>query len=394
MNTVKFDSCLLPRAGVDLSRWAVIACDQYTSDKKYWEDLDRYVGDAPSTLRLICPEVYLADADKRMAGITSAAEDYEANVLERVSGGVLVRRTTESGERWGLVCLVDLEAYSYLPSATALIRATEGTVPERIPPRLKVRSSCDIELPHVLALIDDRAKAVIEPLKGSGRKLYDVELYGGGGRLEGWQITDTKPVMDAFSQLERETIARVGQPLLMLVGDGNHSLATAKALYEKYKASGDSRAEAARYALVEVENLWQDGIKFEPIHRLYKGDTGKLAKLLASKFGDSSDANVIIGGHRTGIKLPADAVNAYKQVQELLDGFVNTEGGEIDYIHGEGDLEKLCADSGALGIVMPKIKKESLFDYVISSGVMPRKTFSMGEAWEKRYYMECRSIKK
>lgn len=393
MNTVKFDSCLLPRSGVDLCKWAVIACDQYTSDRRYWKELENYVGGAPSTLRLICPEVYLADADCRMADITKSAKEYADGVLDEVPGGVLVKRTTESGERWGLVALIDLDAYSYAPSKAALIRATEGTVPERIPPRLKVRKSCDIELPHVLTLIDDRDKTVVEPLIGTGKKLYDVQLYGGGGRLEGWQITDTAPVTAALSALEEKTTARVGQPLLMLVGDGNHSLATAKALYEGYKAAGDKRAEKARYALVEIENLWQNGIKFEPIHRVYKGEKAeRLALRLKEKFTSGADAEIICGGRRIKIKLPDDAVRAYKEVQDALDGFTAENGGEIDYIHGEGDLKKICAANDSVGIVMPKIKKDSLFDYVINNGVMPRKTFSMGEAWEKRYYMECRSI--
>ena len=393
MNTVKFDSCLLPKTGVDLCKWAVIACDQYTSDKAYWEKLDKYVGGSPSTLRLICPEVYLAGADGRMDVIAEAARDYAKNVLTSYGGGVLVKRTTGIGERWGLVCLIDHDAYSYAPDSDALIRATEGTVPERIPPRLKVRRVSDIELPHVLTLIDDRDRSVIEPLIGTGKKLYDVTLYGGGGRLEGWQITDTEPVLKAFDRLQKKTTERVGQPLLMLVGDGNHSLATAKALYEEYKAKGDSRAAKARYALVEVENLWQDGIVFEPIHRVVKGaDNAKLIKYLTEKCAGTTAGELLTKGGSTGIKLPGDAVEAYKLVQTLIDAYVGENGGEIDYIHGRGDLEAVCASEDAVGIVMPKIKKDSFFEYVINNGVMPRKTFSMGEAWEKRYYMECRDI--
>lgn len=395
MSIVKFDKVLLPIKGVDLKKWSVVACDQYTSNKAYWDDLTKFVGESPSTLNLICPEAYLKQADKQIAKIKHNAVDYAENVLEEVDGSILVKRTTESGVRHGLMTLIDLEEYSFVTSDTALIRATEGTVTDRIPPRLKVRQACDLELPHILVLIDDRDNEVVEPCINSGVNVYDVDLYGGGGRLEGYQIADTDSILQAIESVKQKTSERVGQPLLMLVGDGNHSLATALALYNQFKEAGDERAEKARYALVEVENIWQEGIQFEPIHRLYVGsDASKLADMFVSRCTTGADAEMIIEGKKVNIKLANDSIDAYKQVQGILDEFMTSGVGEVDYIHGDEELVQLSGGSNSLGILMPAVEKSGIFEYVAKNGAMPRKTFSMGNAWEKRYYMESRNLKK
>ena len=264
MSILSGGAFLLPPRGADLTRWAVVACDQYTSSPSYWEKLAGFVGDAPSTLDLICPEAFLSGADARLPGIAAASEKYAESWLVPYEGMALVRRSLPHGDRYGLVCLADLEAYSY-EDGGALIRATEGTVLERIPPRMKVRAASRLDVPHVICLIDDPEGTVIEPLVGAGDPLYDFSLYT-GGRLEGRLIKDTRAAERALGRLQKRA-EEEGRPFV-LVGDGNHSLAAAKAHYERLRAAGDRRAERARYALVEVENLRSGAVAFEPIHRI------------------------------------------------------------------------------------------------------------------------------
>ena len=268
MSALRFGRFMLPRCNI--SYWPVIACDQYTSRPEYWMNEDKRVGDMPSSLRLICPEAFLTEADKRMADINACSRDYAERVLKEYNGGVLVTRTGKRGSRCGIVCLADLECYDY-SSCGSLIRATEGTVTERIPPRLAVRESSVLDVSHVICLIDDPGKTVIEPLEGKGELLYDIQLSG-GDRLEGRLISDKESVSDALDRLQ-EQASEEHRPFV-LVGDGNHSLAAAKALYESYKHSRDERAASARYALVEVENVRSDGLVFLPIHRIIYGMPG------------------------------------------------------------------------------------------------------------------------
>lgn len=379
---------MLPEKGTDLEKWAVVACDQFTSSPEYWDRVEETVGSAPSTLRLICPEARLANAEKLLPGITAASEYYADNVLKTYNGGVLVKRTLAGGDRYGLVCLLDLEEYSYEKGAKSEVRATEGTVMERIPPRLTVRRASRLDVPHVLCLIDDETCSVIEPLIGKGEVLYDTPLAHGGGRIEGRLVTDTSP-LKALEKLQEK--AREKNRPFVLVGDGNHSLASAKALYEEYKAAGDKRAVNARYALVELENLRSDSIVFEPIHRIIY-NAPSFAEYLRAHSTGAAKRTMLIGAEEVTFSAPTSEIETYKTVQTAIDDFVKSQG-EVDYIHGESDLRALCRDRQAVGVIMPAIAKDEFFDYIAKNGSLPRKTFSMGEAYEKRYYMEARDLK-
>ncbi len=384
-NALVFGKFLLPASDGIFRTWPVIACDQYTSSPEYWNNEYRRINGAPSTLGLICPEAFLADSAKITEDIARNSRAYLGGLLREYVGAVLVERDLGDTVRYGLVCLADLEQYDYITNDGA-IRATEGTVTERIPPRLEVRRASALDVSHVICLIDDPDKTVIEPLVGSGEPLYDVDL-GRAGRLKGRLIKDVKGVSSALDALAKK--ASDDHRPFVLVGDGNHSLAAAKALYEEYKKAGDSRAENARYALVEVENLRSDGVVFHPIHRIIYGY-------------DASEALSSLGGdgrigicNKDGVKYvsaPSDAAQAYERVQAVLDGLAERYGARIDYIHGDGELLGLCAREDSTGVLMPSLDKGSLFGYVAEKGALPRKSFSMGEADEKRFYMECRKI--
>ena len=381
MSALRFGRFMLPRCNI--SYWPVIACDQYTSRPEYWMNEDKRVGDMPSSLRLICPEAFLTEADKRMADINACSRDYAERVLKEYNGGVLVTRTGKRGSRCGIVCLADLECYDY-SSCGSLIRATEGTVTERIPPRLAVRESSVLDVSHVICLIDDLGKTVIEPLEGKGELLYDIQLSG-GDRLEGRLISDKESVSDALDRLQ-EQASEEHRPFV-LVGDGNHSLAAAKALYESYKRSGDERAASARYALVEVENVRSDGVVFLPIHRIIYGMPGLAGRL--ESLGGDGHITLVSGKESIEVRAPSEPADVYAAVQRIID----ESGAEVDYIHGDDEIRRICGErTDALGILMPPLDKSGLFDYIALHGVLPRKSFSMGEAEDKRYYMECRLI--
>lgn len=382
-NCLVFGRFMLPRGGVG-SAWSTIACDQYTSRPEYWKAEEERVGDEPSALRLICPEAFLSEVSDRLSGIAACSLDYVKNVLVEYKGGVLVKRACSHGTRYGLVCLVDLEEYDYR-TGDSPVRATEGTVTARIPPRLAVRKASALDVSHVICLIDDPGCTLIEPLIGKGEPLYDISLPG-GGRLEGSLITDTSAPERAIAALESEA-AKTGKPFV-LVGDGNHSLAAAKALYEKYKAEGDGRAATARYALVEVENVRSDGVIFLPIHRVVYGCPDIADRLEENLRGDGK---VTLVRSDVGVKLsaPSDPAEAYAAVQKIID----ESGAETDYIHGDGELLRICAErSDAVGVLMPPLGKDGLFAYIAAHGTLPRKSFSLGEAEDKRYYVECRHI--
>jgi len=292
--------------------------------------------------------------------------------------------------------VVDLEAYSFKHEDKALIRATEGTVVERVPPRAAVRAKCDLELPHIMLLVDDPGLTLIEPLvRAEGRELYDTELNGGGGRIKGKLVDGRERVECALEKLLNDSTKKYGESFLFGVGDGNHSLAAAASVAG---GLGLKPKTSKYYALVEVVNIYNEGLNFEPIHRLIVGGKSKeLADALIGKFGVATDKgnkpNLILGKQRICLKFPEDAIKAVAETQELLDDFVRKHGGEIDYIHGESDLKELCArDGDNVGILLPSMSKSDLFEYVARNGALPRKTFSMGEAYEKRYYLEARAI--
>lgn len=477
---------LLPKDGIDMEKWSVIACDQYTSQADYWKTVEEFVGDAPSTLNVVFPEIYLGNkkndkncacengscADdhttmyasmsdsERIACINSTMEKYLSDgIIQQVvtDGYVLVERTTESGVRIGIVGLVDLEDYDFDPKNPTLIRATEGTVISRIPPRVKIREHAAIELPHVMLLVDDpvdKADAIsdegkltgiynignvehgiieyVYSLKDSFRKLYDTDLMQGGGHIRGYAIEGeaAKQVTDAFAKKQEQSGG-----FLFAVGDGNHSLATAKTCWENIKKSGKFTEEQlkthpARYALVEICNLHSEALEFKPIHRLltnvdvkdmlsfFEAEITKQG--LESTEGDEivfeyaesdsdnsakpANGNEVVSENSAvtctapikssginitnrGDRLPVEILKG------ILDRYLETHDNvSIDYIHGDDALHRLVKETNGCGIFLQSIDKSTLFPAINAGGVLPRKTFSIGEANEKRYYMECHNI--
>lgn len=431
----------LPAEGVEYRTWAVVACDQYSSEREYWEDVAREVGDAPSTLKLIFPECYLEDADKdaRIASIQRTMHEYldRGIVASRGPAFMLVERTTpyEAHPRLGLVVAIDLERYQYGKDSRSLIRPTEGTIVERLPPRMAIRRGAPLELPHIMILIDDPARTVIEPLYRKRQyleKAYDFDLMKQSGHVRGWLVReedDVSRIADALERLADPAAFRAkygrDEVLLFAVGDGNHSLATAKAIWEETKATFAGRTDAdrlmkehpARYALVELVNLYDEGLPFHPIHRVLFGIDAKdflavlgkagaeirhtadarqaLELVDASRPGSEGHLFAFVTGQEAGILRFPDprARLAVATIQEQIDAYrkAHPEVG-IDYIHGTASLESLGRKPGNLGLYLPPVDKASFFSVVINDGVMPRKTFSMGEAPEKRFYIEARRI--
>ncbi len=410
-NTTRVPEVLLPKKGTDMQKWAVVACDQFTSEPEYWEKLRAFVGDAPSALNVIFPEVYLGMDNKPIIDRINATMDKYLSDGTLESAGksfILVERKTRFVERrLGLMVMVDLEDYSFVREDKALIRATEGTVISRIPPRVKIRENAPIELPHIMLLIDDRKKEIIEGLyanKDKYEKVYDFDLNMDGGHLRGWKVSDSEEVLKKLDKLisREELMSKYGtadEAMLYAVGDGNHSLATAKACWNNIKDSlseEERLVHPARFALVEVENIHDDGLAFEPIHRVVFNVGEDFLRGLDSVLGgDYSCALMLHGGKEETIKLPANAAEAVKTVQDYIDGYIGThEGAEVDYVHGADSLRSVVeAHPGSVGITLPPLAKNDLFDYVLKKGALPRKTFSMGEAVEKRYYVEARKIK-
>jgi hypothetical protein len=424
----------LPKPGTDLTKWAVIACDQFTSQPEYWNEVEKIVGDAPSTLKLTFPEVYLEKpgGEERIRNIQNTMRDYmDEGILQPHDGMVYVERTVDGRTRKGIVLALDLEAYDYNKGSSSLIRATEGTIVDRLPPRIKIREGATIELPHILVLIDDPNRTVIEPVgaaKSDLQKLYDFDLMFDSGHLAGYAVNQEfeDQVVNALRSLALpETFAaKYGidrdQPVLLFaMGDGNHSLATAKAIWEKIK-SQVGMEHPARYALVEIENVHDEGLEFEPIHRVLFGlkkdlfaelektygknfgylpvaDEKEMVRMVDSPQGPNQVIGLIGGGHsRTFgvIKIAHASSNLpVGTLQSFLDVFLKEGGAEkIDYVHGEDVTVKLGRQPGNAGFYLPGMSKSDLFKTVILDGALPRKTFSMGEAREKRFYMEARKI--
>lgn len=385
----KFGEILLPK-NADVKNWAVVACDQYTSDPGYWKKIEESVTD-PTALRLIFPEVYLGSNDtERIAKIIEKQNEYlSGGVFREVGGTVLVKRVTPYGNvRHGLMCLIDLTDYSVEKGARPLIRATEGLVESRIPPRVAIRKNCPLELPHIMLLIDDPDRTVIEPLEEENLDvLYDGDLNGDGGHITGYAVTDVKKTEKAIDALIAKSEEKYGEKLAFLVGDGNHSLATAKACY-------DPSNPLSRYALVEVVNIFDEGLKFEPIHRAIFGADEKFVTALKDEMrGEPCKTTIFVGDKTDAIPFPSDPIDGVKKIQNFIDEYVKDTGLTVDYVHGDGDLKKICAERGATGILLKPIDKDSFFAYIVKNGTLPRKTFSMGEANEKRYYMEARKVK-
>jgi uncharacterized protein (DUF1015 family) len=424
-------SIFLPSKDIDMTKWSVVACDQYTSQKEYWENVKSFVGNNPSALNLIFPEVYLEEKDKekRIASIHEQMQDYlDQKILVPQKPGIVYveRKTRHADLRNGILLCVDLEEYDYKKGSESLIRATEGTVLERLPPRIQIRKNAPLEVPHIMILIDDPKRTVIEPLAAKTkqfRKLYDFELMMKSGHITGYMVDDksTKEIETALGHLADESAFSLNYPgkrlLLFAMGDGNHSLATAKAIWEEMKKGG-AKKHPARYALVEIVNVHDAGIVFEPIHRVifnvpntffddmdaffdnegmhstvqHFSDKVQLSKAMKNGNGHMIPFITAAGNGLITLARPKYTL-VVAALQSFLDEYVKKTGCKIDYIHGESVVEKLGSEPDNVGFFLPAMNKNDLFKTVIIDGALPRKTFSMGEADEKRFYLETRIIR-
>lgn len=428
---------LLPREGIDLSRWAVIACDQYTQDPQYWKKTEELVSDAPSTLNIILPEVYLEDSGRpeRLSAIRTKMGEYLGSSTETegvfappVSAFMYVeRKTAYKRTRKGLVVAIDLDAYDWKADSKKLIRATEATIVDRIPPRMEIRRNAPIESPHIMLLVNDPDKTLVEAVgakANSTKPLYETSLMHDSGSIRGWAISedvDIAAIETALSDLVKANTAEHGSCFLFAVGDGNHSLASAKAVWDEFRtahaqdaAAGkiDLESHPARFALAEIVNLYDDGLTFEPIHRVLFGTNAQtLSTWLTSTIGGSlttgvnparlesllDDSDVTRFGFvdKTGCTLleNTDPALAMSCLQGALDDFITENPSvTIDYIHGTKEAFRLGREADTVAILLPPVFKETFFHAIANDGPLPRKSFSMGEASEKRFYMECRKL--
>ncbi len=409
----------LPNFGkVDGSLWATVACDQFTSEPEYWEKATELVDGSPSALNIILPEAYLSETEQRIDKINQTMREYINDVLVcHKNTMIYLERVQSDGKvRRGIIGAVDLEEYDYSKGSESLIRATEGTVLDRIPPRVRIRRDAEIELPHIMILIDDEQKTVIEPIceKSAGYELaYNFDLMLGGGHVTGKFIpeADIDRINLALSELatSEQMLQKYGincPPLLFAMGDGNHSLATAKALYEEIKAEigvDAAKAHPARYALCEIVNLHDSALEFEPIYRVMFGvqpesficELESYAKNLCGATDDEQRIEYTYGGVKGEIVIKSPECQlTVGSVQQFIDSYIKThEGVEVDYIHGLESTYALSQKPNAVGLTFDGMEKNQLFRTVICDGALPRKTFSMGHAEDKRYYIECRKIK-
>ncbi len=435
---------LLPAPNVDLKKWAVVACDQYTAQRDYWEQVSGLVGEAPSTLKIIYPEVFLGkeDPQTRIGNIHRTMREYLGNnvLVSKGPGFIYVERQISGAKsRKGLMTALDLECYDYRKGSRTLVRATEGTVLERIPPRVKIREEAPIELPHIMVLLDDPDGEVIQPLaeaKNEMELVYQTELMMNGGEIKGYQIRDPRLMSGIFQSLKKLADGerfkkRYGTAddnvLLYAVGDGNHSLATAKAVWEQLKRDNPAAAllnHPARFAMVELVNIYDPGLCFEPIHRVvFHVNTDDILNSMTEHYRSlgagftwqrfSSRESLVealpeMRLHSGGSHIIEFVTKDDNGIVEIKNPLQNLEVGslqtfldvyadshreiEIDYIHGDEVVTRLGSMPGNIGFYLPAMDKRELFKTVITDGALPRKTFSMGEAEEKRFYMECRKI--
>lgn len=416
---------LLPK-NIDLSTWSVIACDQYTQDKDYWKKVEETAAGKPSTLNLILPEVYLGSPDKadRIKNIRTSMKKYLADGVFDAPKNAFIyleRKTAFGRTRKGLIAQIDLETYEWKPFSKANIRATEATIVERIPPRMEIRRGAQLELPHIMLLVNDKDDILVGGNKpADGRApVYNGKLMSNGGEITGWALdsaADIQKVTAAVNKIAKKNTAADGSTFLFAVGDGNHSLATAKAVWDEYKAAHpDDKESSVRYALIEIVNIYDTGLTFEPIHRvIFNIDNNKLIETLASKLGGTysevgsaseldkevkaSWANFgfayISGGNQKYVLLETKIKElAVARLQPEIDEFLKTQDkAEIDYIHGSEEVLSLGKKDNSVGILLPPIAKDSFFETINGRGPLPRKSFSMGEADEKRFYLECRRL--
>ena len=426
---VQIPEILLPK-NIDLKTWSVIACDQYTQDRAYWKKAEEIVGEKPSSLRLIFPEVYLNEDDKdaRISKIQKTMRNYlDSGIFEKSEQAIFIERTTEYGRtRKGLVIAIDLEKYEWKPDSKALIRATEATVPERIPPRMKIRTGAALELPHIMLLANDEKDELVGgcgKIAKQSAPIYDGELMQNSGKITGWSVKGEaaeKAIETALESLAKTGTDKDKNTFLFAVGDGNHSLATAKAVWDEHKKTlSDSERETSpvRFALVEIVNIYDPGLTFEPIHRvIFNQDSEKLISFVQSKLGgnlrefnsekeledfvgDKSSKGArygFISGARKAVLETQITDLAIAALQPVLDEYLDKNSADkkndIDYIHGTEDVVALGKKPGSLSILLPPIAKDSFFQTISGRGPLPRKSFSMGEASEKRFYVEARRL--
>lgn len=389
---------LLPHK-TELEKWSVVACDQYTSQPSYWERVKKNVGGAPSSLNIIYPEAFLSEGEKRISEINRTMDKYIADgVFKEYKNCLIYIERTLSGKRRrrGIIGAADLEEYDFAKGSHSAIRATEGTVLERIPPRVKIRENAPLELPHAILLINDEKDAVFSAVV-RGEKLYDFELMEGGGHLEGWLIQNADEViglLDSYAGTAKDGLAYA-------VGDGNHSLATAKTCWENLKCglgAAERGSHPARYCLTEIENIHDSALEFEPIHRAVFGVTlaDALEKLkgfykTSETAADGAQRICYVQGETEGeiyVTNPPSNLTV-----GTLQKFIDSMGWQVDYIHGGDEVRRLAREENAVGFLLPAPSKNELFETVIKDGALPRKTFSMGEANEKRFYLEAKKIK-
>lgn len=419
MAIFKSADILIPQ-NVDFTKWSVVACDQYTSEREYWEDVKNIVGDSPSTLKMVFPEVYLEDgnSEERIENINKTMDEYMRSGLFRElrDAFIYVKRTQPNGKvRHGIIGMLDLEEYDFSKGSQSKVRATEGTIIERIPPRQRVRINAPLETPHILILIDDREKAVVEPLEGQTddfEKLYDFDLMKNSGHITGYNVSEKakKEILQAIEKLsdkdafEKKYGVSDKGVLMFAAGDGNHSLATAKTCWEEIKkglSSEEAENHPARFALVELENIHDTALEFEPIQRvIFDTDPKKLLDAFCEHYNASHTDN---GGQRIDYTYRGNEGSVYitetdsnlpvGTLQKFLDKYLAQNGGRIDYIHGNDVVRKLAEADNTIGFMVDAMEKNDLFTTVIKDGSLPRKTFSMGEAADKRFYLECKKIR-
>jgi len=429
---IQIPEILLPKENLDFQKWAVIACDQYTSQPEYWNEVENIVGNSPSTLKMILPEVYLETSEEiqRIENSKNMMKEYLGlGLFQTFHGMILVERMVGGKTRYGLMLALDLEKYDFSKGSQTLVRATEGTIIDRLPPRIRIREGAKLEFPHILVLIDDPEKTVIEPLvekKYQFKKLYDFELMKNSGHLTGYAIDQEEnlhKIMQSFDTLanpdrfhQHYNVPKNLGVLLFAMGDGNHSLATAKSIWEKIKST-TGMDHPARYALVEVENIHDTGLEFEPIHRvLFNLKTNISAKMqdywkdqiIFTHYDQPAEMISVVDNHQGNSQKfgfvekssfsVIEIINSPNNLpvgtlQVFLDDFMKNGGADkIDYVHGSDVTCALGSKPGNCGFYLPAMEKDQLFKTVILDGALPRKTFSMGEAYEKRFYMEGRRI--
>ncbi|MCR4954399.1 MAG: DUF1015 domain-containing protein [Treponema sp.] len=432
---LRIPQILLPK-NIDVKTWSVIACDQYTQDLDYWKKAEKTAGTAPSTLNLILPEVYLNSPDKqdRIKEIRKTMNAYldEGVFAEPLDAFIYIERTTAFGRmRKGLVAQIDLETYEWKPFSKANIRATEATIVDRIPPRKEIRKGAPLELPHIMLLVNDKDDVLVGANGERAKKnapVYSGELMCNGGSISGWKIADKEGIdgiTAALNKIADANTAADGSTFLFAVGDGNHSLATAKAVWDEYKAEliagGASEKEIAecpvRFALIEIVNIYDKGLTFEPIHRvIFNIDANDLIQTLAKKLDGTvkevaTQDELELAVKNSWANFGFDYVDgagvqkfvlletkikelAVSRLQPEIDEFLKkvSTNAEIDYIHGTQEVLGLGKKPEVVGILLPPIAKDSFFETINGRGPLPRKSFSMGEADEKRFYLECRRL--